>query len=249
MHIAEWIKHHPYEAGGIAIVTGLVAYVLLAGKQSGGSSTASLQSQELAANTQLAQVNAASNAQIAQVQAQQNIAQIQANAAANQVAAQQSSSDALTAAQLVASLNTNQSSVALGENTNAANLAALENTNGTQASVANNLINSELEGEENSNSTLLSAYGLQTNYLTQALNDQYSLENQGVGLVSSGKLNLGGGEGGLNQVAFLDSLLGNPGGSATASAEAGGVAESGNALLASIISSIGKAAGSVAAGL
>lgn len=225
---------------------------------------ASIQAQTELAGQQIAAVQAVNLATIAyKANADSEASDLQktqvlaANALAitnsnNQTAVIQSNNQTsvqLTTAQLGYQLGTTTAQLGyqLGLDTNAANLAALKDTNSTklaaygiQANVVNNQVNAARDvsvAQINANEStyaILTAAQIQEQQMAE--NSRQQQVNTVAGLIASGALNKGG-EGGVNQVAALTTVL-NPASAGSADAAAAGAAASAAASSAAMWNSI-----------
>lgn len=176
------IKDHPYATGGIVIVGGLVVFYMLSSSQSGGgggapassSGTSSADYQAaLAANSQLAQVQAAAQVQTNAQQVQLQQQQLEAQVANNQTAASIATNNTNTAATLAATLAQISAQVQMNQvnveaaTTNTANqYLYAENLQQMQDSVLESQINSGVLENANNNATALA--GLESTNELQA---------------------------------------------------------------------------------
>lgn len=211
MSIGAYIKEHPVEIGGVALVGMIIVYLLLRSSGGSSSSTGNNVSTVAAADEQENQVEAASSAQADQSDAAVQTAQVQANAQTAQATAAEDAANEQTDAALVAALAQNQTQ-------------AQQYTDET--SVDNTQTNAELDGLENTNATNLSATALADGLQTTALNDSFQLAgsqqedtaeetDQVLGIITPGFVNHGI-ESQDNVTGILDTLFGNAGGSEAA---------------------------------
>ena len=225
------LKEHPYATGGVVIVGGLVVFYILSSSQgssaaaapaaagSTGPTSADYQA-ALAANSQLAQVQAAAqvqtNAQTVQLQQQQLEAQVSnyqtdaSLAATNTTTAAQL---AATLAQISASVQENQTNVQAQTADTANQYVYAENLQQMQDQVLESQINSGVLENANNNATALAGLessndlqsiiaGLQAGVASQGVtaattlqqqqeSDQYDLSKQTLNMVQQAGLNHG----------------------------------------------------------
>ena len=186
--IEGWIKDHPYMTGGIALIAFILFYVLTKGgsspAQSGSDAVAN---NALSASLQEQQIQAQSNAANSQVAASEYQTQAEAQVAEQQASAQVSAQNESTDAALVAALAQNQTTAAA--NTDEENIQ--DSTLSTELAATTNTNNDELASVENTNTTNLSAYNdnltaqttlaqLQAGLYGSALTDQTQLQEIGM---------------------------------------------------------------------
>lgn len=197
----ELLKKHPYATGGIVIIGGIIVFYLLSSSQGSASQVQTVAAggadpNLIAADEQLAQVQAGAQVQTNAQQVALAQAQLEAGVANNQTAASLSATQLQTAAQLATALSTNQTNLAGAQiSANAATaeqanqLVYAENLQGMQDQVLESQINSgvlenannnatELAGLENNNSTGVQIAQLQTGIASQALTDATQLQSQ-----------------------------------------------------------------------
>jgi hypothetical protein len=197
--IPPFIKQHKYAVGIVVIVGGVVVLYLLASGSSSSSSSGSSQpsdfATEVAAESQLAQVQAGEAVQTSAAQAQTAQAQLAANVANYQTSASLTANQDNTAATLASTLAGINAGVQTNEFDTASNTVQLanqivgtENTTEMQDQVLESQINSgvienannnatALAGQENDNSTGLANAQLQETLASQSLTDEYNLQS------------------------------------------------------------------------
>lgn len=223
------LKEHPYATGSVVIVGGLVVLYLVSSSQSSapaqtavstsGPSSADYQA-ALAANSQLAQVQAAAQVQEQQNQVTLQSQQLQAQVANNQTAASIATNNTNTAAQLAATLaqisasvQENQTNVEAQTADTANQYVFTQNLQAMQDEVLESQINSGVLEQANNNATALAGLestnelqatvaGLQasvantgvlaaTQVQQQQLSQQYQLSQQTLNMVQQAGLNHG----------------------------------------------------------
>jgi hypothetical protein len=287
----ELLKKHPYATGGVVIVGGLVVFYLLSSSQASssaattaatpaapGTSDADYQA-ALAANSQLAQVQAAAQVQTNAQQVQLQQAQLEADSTNQQTAAALATTNVQTAAQLAATLaqvsasvQENQTNVEAATADTANQYVYAENLQSMQDQVLTSQINSGVLENANNNATALAGLestnelqaniaGLQAGVASQGItaaetvqqqaeSDQFGLDTQTLNMVQQAGLNHG-------TESLENDLTGIVSSVTTGSPATGTAAVSGNAsaaaassaATASIINTITGTAGKVASGL
>jgi hypothetical protein len=181
------IKEHPYATGTIVIVGGIVVFYLLSGSSSASSASTSGNSQSgvLAADTQLAQIQAGTAQANAAQQAQVQAAQLQYQAQQDQTSASVDINNTQTAAQLATALYGTQASLqatALNDNAQTvqqANQALFQqNTVAMQDAVLTNQINSGVIENANNNATAVAGAQIQAQVANNTINSSLTLAQQ-----------------------------------------------------------------------
>jgi hypothetical protein len=261
-----FIKEHPYEIAAVVIVGGIVVFYFAASGSSGSGATSSSGSSDtqaaLAADAQIASVNAATQIQQSQTNAALQTAQINASVVNNETAASLQNANLGTYAQIISALSGNQTQLQITQsNNNAATtqladqLVETQNTTQLQDQVLTDQLNQSANENANNNATSLASlvdqlnYGtgiaqLQTSLSAQQLQDNYNLTNTELAQKTAAQnfvfgnagVSATSGEYGLEQT-----LLGNPGN--------GSPVAQNSSTAAALISSIGSIGNTVAKGL
>jgi hypothetical protein len=163
MSIGAYIKEHPVEIGGVALVGAFVLYLILRGSGSSSQSSSGIGA-VAAADEQEQQLQAASDVQDNQTAAAAQAANLQATVQNNQTVAAANAQNEQTDASLVAALAQNQTNAQQYE----LSAEVTNNTNSLEANVMNSQNQDELSALENNNSTQLSG-------LNDELGNQLSL--------------------------------------------------------------------------
>jgi hypothetical protein len=226
------LKQHPYATGGVVIVGGLIVFYILSSSSSSSSNTAAAATPTvpgtsdadyqaaLAANSQLAQVQAAAQVQNNAQQVQLQQAQLEADVSNNQTAASIATNNTNTAAQLAATLaqisasvQENQTNVSAQTADTANQYVYAENLQAMQDQVLMSQINSGVLENANNNATALAGLestnelqgaiatlqaGVASQGITaattvqqQQLSQQYDLSQQTLNMVQQAGLNHG----------------------------------------------------------